>query len=527
MDDNDAEFTERFIKPQLIESAGTMETSIYSIDAKPTKTTFAETFSSGDDEYGHEGGPQFHGDHVTHTFSAGEDDYREELNGTFESVEDERDQYLSGRHDEDSIYSSAGEFINLAQEAAQIPSRHYRSATTLMEHEFENYAETYGLEEHKEEEEVEQEYDGTVLHFVDSEDGQAFSFRTRRSDHRLAAILTHEQNSARPYRTDDGADEATSIGYDTCSKTLNTNSETLRTDLEGVNYIPTGNKHDVVHDPAYRVHRDYHRAIELHGEGESYDDDEERIGAMYSHHRRNAAGVPIPQNGSYLYEDDGFIHYNNNDDNHHGYDDYDDIDLQKQDTFQETVTTYQDTITEYTKDTRAIEMHDGERTEVLSQLMDSYLSDRSSSSSWDEGSYASASRTVSRLDSFDGTEYTEDGNRGGGILMGILNSFRDMKMGDRRPYSDDEDEDEDARDSNSKKTKKSRRRSRRKSENRSNIGSVLGQIGAMGMDLLNDSSEQNHKGSKRSRRRRRRDDHGGQIIDSFRDIFSCGNPGRY
>jgi hypothetical protein len=588
-EDANTAFTDQFIdnptqpfinrtKPQLLGPVETMES--YSLEAKPTRVTLAETFSSGEDgDYGYEDDHCYHADHhqhhhrqqqheeveqyvmgVRHTFSS-DDEYQHgvpNLGNSFINLAEEaadvhhhgsasyehdnddngRDDYLSNRLGTDSTYSSGEDFINLAQEASKIPSRHFRTTTALREDEFESYAQLYGLEEEGDEEHLQErtwhEQDDMVLQFVDSEDGQAFSFRTRANHDRLVSTVTYENNSSRHYCTVDEdalqhnvSLEATSFGYETCSRTLNTNLETLHTGLEGVNYIPTHNDHEVVHDPAYHniIH---HGSIELHGptrddaEGESYDDDEERIGG--------AVGVHIAPNSSYMYEEDGYVRSTHSD-REDG--------LLQNNTFQETVTTYHDdAITEFTRDTNTLEARDGEYTEVLSQLMDSYLSDRSSTTSWDEGSYVSASRTVSRLDSFDGTEYTEDTNRGNGTLMDILKNFRGMNVRDHRgmSYSDDEDGEaetmsdieEERGDAKRKRRTKQRRSRRRSTGSKIDLTSVLGQIGTVGMNLLNETMDQSQQRSRKSSRgRRRSSDQAGKIIDSLRDIFSCGAPSRY
>jgi hypothetical protein len=594
--DDNTEFTEQFInntKPQLLGPNDTMDS--YSLEAKPTRVTLAETFSSGEDgDYGYDDNHHHHNSHadyhpphrqqeqqqqaeneqyvmgVHHTFSS-DDEYRHGVpnlgasfinltgevtdvhhhgSGSYDDDNDHndgRDDYLSNRLGTDSTYSSGDDFINLAQEAANIPSRHFRTTTAMREDEFESYAQMYGLEEDEEKENShyhhhhhhhEKVEDDTVLQFVDSEDGQAFSFRARVNHTRHITTVTYENNSSRHYRTigEDGLQhnvslEGSSVGYDTCSKTLNTNLETLHTDLEGVNYIPTHNEYEIVHDPAYHNIIHHHGAIELHGpttddaEGESYDDDEDRIGGT--------VGVHIAPNASYMYEEDGYVrHPNQNKEDG----------FRQNNTVHETlITTYgDDTITEFTRDTNAVETHDDERTEVLSQLMDSYLSDRSSTTSWDEGSYASASRMVSRLDSFDGTEYTEDTGKGNGTWMDILKNFRDMNVRDRHGMSDSDDEDgevenlsdiidEDYRgDGTMKGNTKRRQSSSRRRSNKVDLTTVLSQIGAVGMDLLNETIEQSSKkSSSRRRRRRSSNDQAGNIIDSLRDIFSCGAPSRY
>jgi hypothetical protein len=577
--DKDKPLTEQFVNStnaQQLRPTETLES--YSLENKSTRVTLVETFSSSgeDGDYGYDDN-YFRADHrqphpegepyVTdvHRKFSSDDEYQygvPNLGTSFINLVDEaadvhyhdsssydddnddngRDDYLTNRLGTDSTYSSGEDFINLAQEAAQIPSRHFRTTTALREEEFESYAQMYGLEgddeddegeeyEDDDEEHVrEQEGDGPVLQFVDSEDGQAFSFRTRTDHARLATTLTYENNTSHHYRTIGEDDlqhnaslESTSVGYETCSRTLNTNLETLHTNLEGVNYIPTHNDHEVVHDPAYHNVVN-HGAIELHGpatddaEGESYEDDEERIGG--------AVGVHIAPNASYMYEEDGYVRHS-----HHG------DGLQRNNTFQETVTTYhEDTMRDFPRDTKATEVHDGEYTEILSQLMDSYLSDRSSTTSWDEGSYASASRTISRLDSFDGTEFTEDTRRGDGPWMDMMKKFRDMNVRDRREMTDSDDDDDEVEilsdieeegGVETRRTNTKRRRSRRRSST-IDLTSVLSQIGAVGMGLLNDTIEHSQQGSRTSPRRRRRDrDQAGKIIDSLRDIFSCGAPSRY
>ena len=535
--------------------------SEYSLEAKPTKATLAETFS-GEGEYDFQPSHTFSTEehHNLHTTTQNEnyinlaDDtghYRNIGGGTFDTYEDDdrndedcRDDYLSNEADNlvASTYSSGAEFMDLRQEAAAVPRLHHRSTVNMHQDDFEKYAESYGLEEEKlimQETEQEEEGEGIMLQFVDSEDGQAFSFRTSRPEGYGDVIempyITEENGGETTPRTDEGlhqdpSSEATSMGYD--SKTLNTNEETLHTDLEGVNYIPTMNEHDVVHDPAYQLDST---------EGESYDDDEERLAGGFediydsTNNNNNAAGVSIPQTSSYQYEEDGYIRYSEDDHHHHHCGGAAHDELCPQDT-------YQDSNTEFTKEdaTQAgLETQDGDHTEAhMSQIMDSYLSDRSSDS-WDEGSYASRSRAVSRLDSFDGTEFTEDTSRDNGLFVHILKNFRD-NVQDYRDGNDLDSIDEEDDDGEShyqedgpsvKKKRTSLSRTSRKSGSR-DIGTVLGRIGDIGIDLLNETIEKAEKAEGRSRNRRRsRGRRGGdpaeRIMDSFRDIFSCGAPRHY
>jgi hypothetical protein len=235
-----------------------------------------------------------------------------------------------------------------------------------------------------------------------------------------------------------------------------------------------------------------------------------------------------------MYEDDGYIHYQDGEEEY-----YEDDTRFEQDT-------NLDTVTEFTKDltSHAAETRDGDHTEVISQLMDSYLSDRSSNSSWDEGSFASPTRNRSRIDSYDGTEYTDDeesvSRRKGGTrtFMDIINSFRDMNTRDDS-YDEDDDDRDDADEfedehEGRKKKKKSRRRSRRQSK-KGDLETILGNIGTTATELLNETIDQMNKGSKKSSRRRsgnrgrrrRQDDQAEHIMDSISSIFSCGAPKHY
>ncbi|KAL3903965.1 MAG: hypothetical protein SGILL_010247, partial [Bacillariaceae sp.] len=531
------------------------------LEAKPTKATIGETFS-GDHEFdydcnqppGHTFSTEEHHNLHSNNFInlAEEQQYQQQQyhghGGTFDTYDDHdriadedcRDDYLSNEDNNlavSSTYSSDAEFINIAQEAAAIPSRHYRSSVVNMQQDdFESYAESYGLEEEKLQHADGGDEDGTMLRFIDSEDGQAFSFRTPNpqgyGDVKAMPYITEEHgdgdHTPRTYEDlhQNPSLEATSVGYD--SKTLNTNCETLHTDLEGVNYIPTMNEHDVVHDPAYQ----------LDGEGESYDDDEARLAGgfedIYDNTQNNAAGVSIPQTSSYQYEEDGYIRYNEDDHHPHHQGQHHD-ELRQQNTFQDTITEFtKDEATHARLETRDDEVHDAHS----SQLMDSYLSDRSSES-WDEGSYTSKSRGVSRMDSFgDRTEFTEDTRRDNGVIVHMLKNFRDNVQDYRDGNDLDSINEEDEDDSESRyherasdKKKRSGRRGSRRNPRR-DIGEVLGQLGDIGIDLLNetiDKAERVEKGSKNRRRSRgrRSEDPAEKLINSFRDMFSCGAPRHY
>jgi hypothetical protein len=388
----------------------------------------------------------------------------------------------------------------------------------------------------------------TPLEYVDTEE-QAFSFGTRSREEEYEGedqityagqsyelSMSHHLRRSSAY---DGVDrqvslEATSVGYETtaeCSKTLNTNLETLHTDLEGVHYIPTMNEHGmIVQDPAFHARLQGYGDHGFGAEGESYEDEATYDGP--------------PQGGPYLYEDDG-TRFTGHDDHNYTFED---------ETYTEHFReqeTYQDTFTEHTRETHATSYEGYPK--VISQLVNSYLSDdRSSAASWEEGSFAGASRAISRIDSvedgssddgsFEGSESCSDDDERShtehnSTLFGLLKS-KLQHLKDRSHLSDDEDDGDteieylpDATPSNkSAEAKRAKKRNsidkRRRRRSKKESESLIGRLGELGMDLLNDTMTP--KTSTKSPRRRKDDeDQTTRIVNSLRDIFSCGAPRRY
>mmetsp|Transcript_19237 Transcript_19237/g.46453 ORF Transcript_19237/g.46453 Transcript_19237/m.46453 type:complete len:716 (-) Transcript_19237:104-2251(-) len=421
----------------------------------------------------------------------------------------------------------------------------------------------------------------------DDDDDQAFTFGSGEEEDDFAApsemhMMNPNDSHYDPHHDNfhhdhDGFhqnhDEAT-YGDDTydCSKTLNTNDETLHTNLEGVNFIPMMNGGGMM-DP-----NTHNQQLLL-----AYDDD----GGGNAYNRESLEHI-----GSYLYEDDGHVHYEDGDGVLHevssgegsgfettyseegtfvtGADD-------DGNTFQETLTTEFDQ-----------SLHSGNH-RIVDKMMDSYLSDQSSVNSWEEGSFAGgASRTVSRVDSMDDDDDYDSGDderkrapsRRSSVaedrtLMGLFRKFRDMNMPDDSDDDDDDDslDDDDDEDydsdyddeyedneyegevpgltestntnSNSERTReslgsssrsgrKNRRSSGVKGKHRGQktpeVGDMLNKLGSMSMDFLHDTIEKQKpsKSSKKSRRRSKHDhaDRTSQLLDSFQTIFSCGAPTR-
>jgi hypothetical protein len=598
---DETEFTERFIlsnnnvkeneQPQL-EPTGTMDTE-YSLEAKPTRATLAETFSSGENtqEEGHNDSFQYENENtnhavrtnhyhhhhqvegrVTQSFSPSAHQHGEFLDLAAEAQHSGNRPSLSGGRlqgrdgvartgmygstnystDEEgecpTSYSSGEEFINLAHEAkmtkrVDIPNGNHNipaaravggaSGGVTMQYSNDSY--------------YYEDQDGTMhLEFVDSEEEQAFSFGTRSREeeyvddnqdvyagHNSSGMALHDRASLLGLDHREGSFEGTSVGYQTaadCSKTLNTNLETLHTDLEGVNYIPTMNEHDMmVHDPAYHGHKGYGAE-----EGESYADE--------GSYDRLEEGV------SYLYEDDGtrFTGHDRKDDGTYTEHSHGENETYTEHNHDED--TYQDTVTEFTKETRTT--YDDENTRAMSQLMDSYLSDRSTES-WEEGSFASASRAISRIDSVidddgsasegsfgDSEFYSDDDDEEGSTLFGLLKKkLKDLNVRSSNADDDDDGYGETGRNLSGGKSRRMSnqtaekkrfsigKKSRRKSNK--DVESLFGRIGEIGMEFLSETIDQAQNSSKSPRRSRRDRDQTTKIVSSLRDIFSCGAPSRY
>lgn len=557
----------------------------YSISAKPTRGTFAETFSSSghDDRGGGDGsddgvtspsGEMFRGE----MFLSLADGQRLPSSPTFghkrSSGNDEYDS-ATGHLRQQDTFSSAGE------------DTHHRFLGTVNSTE-DRHTSVHIRGPVDSDDFYHDHNNGEQRQYLDDDDDdQAFTFGSGEDETQFAAPADmHHRHGG-----EDEEDEVSTYEQDTldCSQTLNTNTETLHTNLEGVNYIPMNNMSPSTHQQ---------RLLLEYEEGKTVEDGESYTGYDIDHHRNSLTHI-----GSYLYEDDGQVHYEDGNGVLHqltttsglasgsgeedgtfvtGADEEEDGN-----TFQETLTTDFDPASMHSNDYRIVDRDGNKR--VISQMMDSYLSDHSSVCSWEEGSFAGgASRTISRVDSADDDADEEEEEEAQTFyddscdetshhsrrhrtedrtLMGLFKKFRDMNMPDEDEedddddessyYDDEEDDDDDhealpgvtptqssnmtsnhSRESEgsfSRTGRKKRRSSGVKGKHRRQktpeIGEMFNRIGSMSIDFLHDAIDQKQQASKSSKKGRRRskrdrDDPTTRIMDSFQTIFSCGAPSR-
>mmetsp|Transcript_65144 Transcript_65144/g.72755 ORF Transcript_65144/g.72755 Transcript_65144/m.72755 type:complete len:466 (+) Transcript_65144:170-1567(+) len=396
-DDNDdeKEFTEQLlIKPQ-IEPDGASSDSIYSLEGKPTRATMTETFSSCEENTTYS-----EDDHIVFT------GYESNINFS--------------QHDRNRL-EGGGEFIDLAYESSQQENDPARG-NVFVDLVHEATKDAYSGIDHsqynsydEEEDDIAvpamtQENQPQTIEFVDSEDGKVFAI-TPRVDKIFHGIEDDHIGNL---------NESNTVGNDECSKTLNTNLETL-------NYIPSFNSEDesAQMDCPDSFQRDQHhcnnnrfRNLQVDiGEGESYEEDEQCVG-VYDDSIHEDERKSISQGNSDLYDcDDGEIYFPDTalDSQARSYDFEEDgtffeqlrsehIDGQSRSGIWQTVkkevqpghpqTTHQ--IDE------CLDTATGDKNlpdTFGPQLEDSYLSDNNSNSSWEEGSFGTgASRTMSRID---------------------------------------------------------------------------------------------------------------------------------
>lgn len=484
-------------------------------------------------------------DHETFS-SAGEDAHHYFLGNVNSTEERQTSVHLHEPIDSDDFYDEDGE-------PASSYFDHYEGAEGREEDDEQAFTFCSGDEEEDE------------TQFVAPSDMKHESYYRHYYDHHGGRGLAVNGN-------DDGEQEETTYADDTydCSKTLNTNDETLHTNLEGVNYIPVSGLDQ------------QHLLL-------GYDDDFDENSASFD--EENFHRDSLEHIGSYLYEDDGHVHYEDVDGNLHELlmDEGPSVEISSsgEGTFitgaDEDGNTFQETLTTDFEQS----LHSDNHNRIVNEMTGTYFSEQSSECSWEEGSFAGgASRTISRVDSVDedddededddGEEtFYESGDdtanntrrRRSSIVedrtwMGLFKKFRDFNMADDfdddsdSEYDDDESCYDDKEDeyavpdvaltesskSNSQRTRESigsySRSDRKKCRSSGakgghrrqktpEIGEMINRIGSMSMDFLHDAiDKQQTSKSMKSRRRskNKRDDRTSQILDSFQTIFSCGVP---
>ncbi|MGK3737296.1 MAG: hypothetical protein ACI8RD_011636 [Bacillariaceae sp.] len=530
--DNETEFNGLYDKPQ-VEPDGVSAGSIYSLEAKPTRATMAETFSSGEENTAYSEDD----DHIIFT--------KHKRNLTFS-------QHDRSRLDDD------GEFIDLAYESSRgnmfidlVQEAERNKNAGIDSSQYNSYDEEEGVDQPE------------TIQFVDSEDGKVFAI-TPRVGKKFCST------------------EEESIGNEECSKTLNTN-------LDSLNYLPSlseddsaqMDQRDLAQNQNNHNHNRFHCLQVDIGEGESYEEDDQCGGVYDNGDIHEAEEASIPQGNSELSElydcDDGEMYFpdDNLEDQQQGGLFGPNNQVRSYD-FEEEGTFFEQLRSEHTRPIndgqaqsehwRSIkeEIHTGHPqsthqngayldTANGEQYLPDALSDRDSNSSWEEGSFGTgASRTMSRIDTayddddddgtyagtldgtyadtLDGTEYYSDDDNtyaetidGDRPFVRILKKFRDMNVGGQK--SGNEEVEEEGYDKTNRRTNDEQKRRGRPSRSSDNVN-VFDRLGEIGIDILNETIEHAENANMSPRRRRGRNQ-GGTIINTFADLFSCGAPSRY
>ena len=495
-----------FTKPQL-EPDGASSGTVYSLEAKDTHGTALETFSSGEENT---------------TYS---DEIRNDRNENYSQydrrqVEDGEEfldlAYEASRQEKDSGHN----FIDLVQESSATKRNNVHDSN------YRDHEETY--------EQLQ------TIQFVDSEDGKVFN-------------ITQENQNGGILQNVRSLDDSNTLENDECSKTLNTNTETLRT-------MPSLNDDDVEQMDFSSRFRNLHVQI-----GEKGEDFEEReLEEVVSQETGDFdEQTPLPESDSRLYDcDDGEMYIpvgapddqqgsnrsdrcvqNEEDGNFfeqlrnvqsrqvNDYQHLEPMGIVEEEVQPENWQSLTEQVHFENQQNSYIQRE--KETPFSPQLEDPYLSD--GNSSWEEGSFATgASRTVSRVDTandddetydgtYDGTEYySEDETyaerKGDRPFVRMLKKLRKMNEDDEQSYSEssDEEKNEDYED----KKKRSKRRHKRRQKKSSVSSTIFSSIRQIGTDILDETIDYAEKQDRESRR------NGGNasdsVLNSFTELFSCG-----
>ncbi|VEU35617.1 unnamed protein product [Pseudo-nitzschia multistriata] len=492
--DDETQLTGECIRPQVepdgVEPDGVSEGDMYLLQAKGTRGTMAETFSSSEEE--------------NRAFSEYNENERFSRNQKI-TMYSEQDQYYpeNNRQYDNPAYeeveneyetSNGVEVVNLARGSA-------RSGRA-------------GVDE------VENSEQPKTIEFVDSEDGKVFEIPQQEAGCN-DGLLQNVRSLDDTYN-------------DECSKTLNTNDETLQdpytSNMEGIDHMNSSDRFG-----SLQVQVEDDERYEEYDQGDSAP---ENIGYEQEHYAHH--------DNTELYDcDDGQMYDPAQVDSNVGQP----YQLERDGTFFEQMRSVQSRgHLEMEPENWESTAHDIPLNNPTSaylnrpndvpaspQLEDPYFSD--GNSSWEEGSFATgASRTLSRVDTacddddddvrndddartfdgtFDGTEYYSDDDsyaekQVDRPFVRILKKFRDMNVVDEQSdyESGDEGDEEDYEDSK----KRSRRRKPK---------SAFDRLGAIGMNILNETIDYAERQDRAPKLE------GGTIINSFADLFSCGAPSGY
>mmetsp|Transcript_10852 Transcript_10852/g.22987 ORF Transcript_10852/g.22987 Transcript_10852/m.22987 type:complete len:564 (+) Transcript_10852:64-1755(+) len=524
--DEETQFTHEFIKQQR-EPDGDCAGSVYSIEAKDTRATAVETFSSTEENTAYSD----ENEHTTFTehernVNFMEDD-RNELQGGGEFLDL---AYEAHRHENNAF--SGGDFIDLLQESAQ---------NRGIEVDGSNYSSSDDEEADVAPKKFAQP---KTIEFVDSEDGKVFA-------------ITQDVTEKDPLSHGDllqnvrSLDNTNDTENDGCSHTLNTNIESLLTSNgHGINRVLNRNDNDAGGTNFSNRFNNLHVKIGQGGKLEEFD----KVSEAIAYEDDEYAEESIPQGDSELYDcDDGQMYvpfatpqdqkanYLADGTQAYGYEE--DVNFFEQlrtvqsrntngfQTGPEEMINEQVQPENWRSVTNQIHFEDVQNVPLSPKLEDPYVSD--SNSSWEEGSFATgASRNVSRVDtaykndddddagSYDGTvdgsEYSSDDNThedrsNDRPFVRMLKTFRDMNVDDERSLSSDDEDDYEYNKKRSKKKKK------RRSESKKPPPTFFERLGDLGVDILNDTIEHAERQDRSPRPRNQ-----SSILDSFTDLFACG-----
>jgi len=478
--------------------------SMYSIEAKNTNATAVESFSSGEENTA----------------------YSNEYNN--------------------------GEFLDLAYEASR------QQGGSFEGHDFIDLVEEASANERVVTQHSEDFAQPETIEFVDSEDGKVFNITQELPKEKTA----HDMGMLQNVRS---LDDSNTLENDECSKTLNTNNETLQS-------MPSLNEEDIA-EAEFANQRNLQIIAQERGEFLEECD----LEAAPNDYENSCydEGSPIDQDQPQLYDcDDGAMYYpdatpeyqrEDNDIPIHGYEEDGTFFEQLRSVHSRQVNQYQtypesmgivdeevqaerwNSVSKqnYLENSQNPNMAMPNNIPVSPHLEDPYMSD--GNSSWEEGSFATgASRTLSRVDTaceddedddntyetFDAGEcYSDDDSyperESERPIVRLLKKFRDMNVNEEQSdcESIDEDEDEEYEEKN-KRSKYSKRRNKKRNPN-TITGTIFESIREIGTDILDETIDYAESFDRPSRSRNGRNE-GGTILDTFTDLFACGTaPSRY
>eukprot|EP00934_Nitzschia_sp_Nitz4_P001683 Nitzschia sp. Nitz4//scaffold115_size69933//29700//31268//NITZ4_006001-RA/size69933-processed-gene-0.66-mRNA-1//-1//CDS//3329533496//1683//frame0 len=443
--------------------------SAHSITAKPTTATLAETFSSGLGEYSGVGS-------IDEGSSLLFDEERQYCEETAPEV------YVGVGDDEDVYGQTYTEFDNRTREDDDLDTLDYTATVN----------------------------DPNVVYEQDDVDAQ----------HIRGNEFLLENGNAEEW-------EETSLGYETCSRTLNTN-------LEGVDYLRTG---AVDHSQVYGVSSGYEGQPQYY-----YEDAQGQYQQAYADHQQyyDIDGNYVVDQYDGQYANQGHFFFDNNT------------------VANSTIATGVDS--HYHSAT-------GVEDDADSAPIDAYDSE-DSGSSWDEegtrdmslldGGHANEADTFDDDDEESESESESDEDsrdnrrRGSKSMLQILQQMKHCSLkGSSVSYDDDQDyvpdvaqistgatsmtsmtDSYESRSSSSYRRKQCKNKPRRHEKVSRNIDNLFNKVSALGQELLGDEEEERPRSSRKSKNKkkslRRRDrDPATKIVDSLRDIFSCGHPRHY